>query len=343
MVYSVEEPVVSERAVVATPDSALRADLRTPGESRYYRRVVGNDLDEALAFFTPGYDLRSPQLRRTGPSSRWDFAGVGDERISMRSSHLGADLRSSSRNDDDVIVAWIRGGRSTIQHAGTSTTLRRGVPVVLPFGEHYDLHHLDIAISLVQIDRSFVAGIAGDDDFAFDPVREPDPAGLRRWTDVVRRLTPRFLDVRNGMTDIERRDIAEELARTAISAFPRQHAWSSVIRGTGPEHDRVRRAIEYVHAHAKDAIGTTEIAEAAGLSARGLQQSLRRHLDLTPGDFLRSVRLDGAHGDLRRAERAVTSVADIARAWGFGHLGRFSASYRERFGVLPSETLRGRG
>jgi transcriptional regulator GlxA family with amidase domain len=108
----------------------------------------------------------------------------------------------------------------------------------------------------------------------------------------------------------------------------------------GPEVDRVRRAVDFVHANAHLPIGTTEIAAAAGLSARGLQQSFRRHLDQTPGDLLRTVRLENAHDELVRAEPGSTTVAEVARSWGFGHLGRFSASYRERFGVLPSDTLR---
>ncbi|WP_363094775.1 helix-turn-helix domain-containing protein, partial [Pseudonocardia sp. 73-21] len=40
------------------------------------------------------------------------------------------------------------------------------------------------------------------------------------------------------------------------------------------------------------------------------------------------------------ADPARRSVADIASHWGFTHLGRFAAAYRERYGCVPSETLR---
>jgi AraC-like DNA-binding protein len=43
--------------------------------------------------------------------------------------------------------------------------------------------------------------------------------------------------------------------------------------------------------------------------------------------------------DLRLADPVRTTVADAARAWGFSHLGRFSAAYAARFGEYPSETL----
>lgn len=32
------------------------------------------------------------------------------------------------------------------------------------------------------------------------------------------------------------------------------------------------------------------------------------------------------------------SVTDFATKWGFFHLGRFSQQYRQRFGILPSQT-----
>ncbi|MDY0913677.1 helix-turn-helix domain-containing protein [Rathayibacter festucae] len=39
------------------------------------------------------------------------------------------------------------------------------------------------------------------------------------------------------------------------------------------------------------------------------------------------------------ADPARTTVADIARDWGFTRLGRFSGAYAARFGEYPSRTL----
>ncbi len=244
--------------------------------------------------------------------------------------------------DDAFLVAWLRSGTSTISYAGHTVDLLPGVPVVLPFADTYRLHHRDIGLNLVHLDRDFLRSVAGEDDFTFEPLKRPSAEGLRAWQSVVKAYSPTWLDVEHRMTDVDRRDVAEAFASAALRAFPRRQRWVSSVTGTGPEHARLRRALEYVHEHAREPIGTTEIAEAAGLSARGLQQSLRRHLDQTPGDLLRSVRLDGARHELLQADRDATSVADVARAWGFGHLGRFSATYRSRFGELPSESLRSR-
>jgi AraC-like DNA-binding protein len=59
--------------------------------------------------------------------------------------------------------------------------------------------------------------------------------------------------------------------------------------------------------------------------------------------YLRDVRLHRVHADLISADADSETVAHIARRWGFLYLGRFAATYREKFGQTPSDTLRGPG
>lgn len=339
---SIDTRQLATAAPSAVPTSPELVDEGGRSDTRYFRRIVGSDVDQALAFFGSDYDFRAPSVRRTRQDTRWDFAGVGDDRMSLRSTRFLVDLRSESRTDDEFLVAWMRSGQGTITHAGESFDLEVGVPVVLPFAEAFELHHRDIAMNLVHLDSAFVRALVGDDDFTFESMRRPTAEGMRAWQSVVREHSATWLDVDHELPGAAQRDIAEAFANAAIAAFPQRSRWHATVTGNGPEHARLRLALEYVHEHAREPIGTPEIAAAAGLSPRGLQQSLRRHLDQTPGDLLRSVRLDGARADLVRGARDEVSVADVARAWGFGHLGRFSATYRARFGELPSESLRSR-
>jgi len=95
----------------------------------------------------------------------------------------------------------------------------------------------------------------------------------------------------------------------------------------------VGRAIAYMEEHLADPISVADIAEAARLSARGLQEAFRRVLGETPTHYLRRMRLDAARADLQRRERTDgATVAQIARRWGFSHLPRFATYYRETFG-----------
>jgi AraC-like DNA-binding protein len=104
----------------------------------------------------------------------------------------------------------------------------------------------------------------------------------------------------------------------------------------------IRRAMELIHDDPTAPWTTTALAGAVHVSVRSLQEGFKRAVGQTPTAYLRSVRLDGAHDDLRRAGRGELAVEEAALRWGFFHGGRFAAVYRERFGETPSETLRRR-
>ncbi|GAA4832700.1 AraC family transcriptional regulator [Kitasatospora terrestris] len=105
----------------------------------------------------------------------------------------------------------------------------------------------------------------------------------------------------------------------------------------------LRRATAYCAEHAHEPVSVSDIAQAARVSPRTLREGFRTHLDTTPLAYLRRVRLDRAHHDLTAvaAGHATGTVTDIACRWGFTHLGRFSADYRQAYGHPPSATLRG--
>jgi transcriptional regulator GlxA family with amidase domain len=102
----------------------------------------------------------------------------------------------------------------------------------------------------------------------------------------------------------------------------------------------LRRSVSFIHENADGDIGLSEIAAAANLTPRAVQYMFRRHLGVTPMEYLRRVRLDRAHRDLQAANPAVDTVNSIAGRWGFAHAGRFSVAYRRVFGLSPRATLR---
>jgi AraC family ethanolamine operon transcriptional activator len=82
-----------------------------------------------------------------------------------------------------------------------------------------------------------------------------------------------------------------------------------------------------------------DLCEALGTSWRALDSGFREVYGISPGSYLRIVRLHGVRRALRAADPAGTSVTDIATGWGFFHFGRFSGEYRRLFGEAPSDTL----
>jgi AraC-like DNA-binding protein len=110
--------------------------------------------------------------------------------------------------------------------------------------------------------------------------------------------------------------------------------------GPLPAPRAIRRAIEALHADPQRPWTSALLAETAGVSVRSLQDGFQRYVDTSPMRYLKDLRLDRVHDDLGAADPDRETVAQVASRWGFLHLGRFAAAYRERFGVRPSESLR---
>ena len=90
-----------------------------------------------------------------------------------------------------------------------------------------------------------------------------------------------------------------------------------------------------------ESINVLELAQIAGVPLRQLQQGFKTYTGMSPAQWLRLRRLNGARRELLSS--AQTTVAEVAMNWSFWHLGRFSHSYRALFKELPSETLRRSG
>ncbi|MES2548539.1 MAG: AraC family transcriptional regulator [Pseudomonadota bacterium] len=107
-----------------------------------------------------------------------------------------------------------------------------------------------------------------------------------------------------------------------------------------PRPRHLRQAESYIEAHLDQQITLEDLAQAAGISPRGLQLAFREYRSTTPLGYWREARLARAHADLLAAPRG-TRVTDIAMRWGFTHFGRFSELYRARYGLSPRDTLKG--
>ncbi|MFI5610091.1 AraC family transcriptional regulator [Amycolatopsis sp. NPDC051903] len=167
-------------------------------------------------------------------------------------------------------------------------------------------------------------GVAIRTGIALDP---------RPW-DAVTRFVVREVLPHRLLTAPMATSVAQLVAVAALESFggpapARRHRNAAAV---------VRRACEYLEAHAGADIGLLDIAAAAGVAPRTLQDHFRARLGTSPTARLRQVRLERVHAELLAGE--ATSVAEVAKRWGFGNLGRFAADYRRTFGTAPSADLR---
>ena len=120
------------------------------------------------------------------------------------------------------------------------------------------------------------------------------------------------------------------------------HQYSDALHGpeTGCAGHLVTRVIDAIHAEPQRPYTVYGLAQIADLNPRFLRYEFHRRVGIPPMAYVRHVRLARAHADLLAADPAETTVAEVARRWGFARTSRFEAQYQARHGSLPSETLR---
>lgn len=209
----------------------------------------------------------------------------------------------------------------------------------------------DIRMAQIRMTRSAVdrvaAELVGDDrdtgSVRFDLARPLTEAKAQHWKRLMQYVTS---DVAMNPAAHDSPLILQQVFRlvvaTALETFPNTTLTDDrhPVAGTAPAV--IRRAVAFIEERAADDIDLADVAEAAHVGPRALQRAFRSALDTTPLGYMRTVRLQRAHDELRVADPTDgTTVAGVAARWGFGHPGRFAAEYRRRFGRSPGDTLRG--
>jgi AraC family ethanolamine operon transcriptional activator len=103
--------------------------------------------------------------------------------------------------------------------------------------------------------------------------------------------------------------------------------------------DVVARARAHLLAHLDEPLTVADLCRVLRVSRRTLQNCFNEVLGLSPVAYLRAIRLNGARRDLKAADPLACQIQDVAAKWGFWHMGRFAAYYRQMFGEPPSATL----
>ncbi len=97
---------------------------------------------------------------------------------------------------------------------------------------------------------------------------------------------------------------------------------------------------DQVYAHMYGTISIVSLAKQYNVTERTLQNSFQSLFGFTPTNFIRQMKLNLVYRDLRHATAEYETVSNIARKWGFIHMGHFSRHYKELFNENPSHTLK---
>lgn len=164
----------------------------------------------------------------------------------------------------------------------------------------------------------------------------------RYWAQLMRMTYREATAPESGLgSPLIRAHLVRTLTTAALTVFPNSIMTSQYLRDSGQVGPTtLRRAVAHMYAHCAQPLTLTQIAAAAGVSARALQNAFSRHYGVTPMRYLRGIRLEQAHRELKAADPVYgDTVTKIARRWGFSNPSRFALLYRHAYGDHPRTTL----
>lgn len=183
-------------------------------------------------------------------------------------------------------------------------------------------------------------GIEVDNPIVFELPLDLDTTVGRQWLSLVEGLShqldsPELL----ALHPLVAAPMAECLMSGLLVAS--QHDYRSRLYDPKPAlPGTVRLAIDYLEARAQDPVTVVDVAKHVGVSVRALQVGFQNSLGTTPMRQLKMIRLQRVRKDLLNADPQFEGVTEVARRWGFVHVGRFAGEYKAMFGVSPSSVLR---
>ncbi|OIH94492.1 AraC family transcriptional regulator [Curtobacterium sp. MCBA15_001] len=313
----------------------------TDDRARVHDETRSDDIETARDFLVGAYDADEWRADTTAQPFGFRYSAVGDSAMTLRAIRFDGHLEGVMVPTTDFVVQWVTRGTGFIGEGDDRIVSEVGRPQLWP-QQGATFTYRDYDQRLVQINRASLEELAGERGVEagrvhLDHTVRPDDRAMQIWRNTVALISHTVMD--RQASPLLQAEMGRLGALALLELYPLVTA-SLPGELLLPRNAHIRRAVEYVHEHAHQPITSTDLAEVAALSLRALQQAFQRQLGVSPNGYIRQVRLDRVRDALVQGDPATTSIADVARTWGFAHAGRFSAAYLERHGEYPRTTLR---
>ena len=140
-------------------------------------------------------------------------------------------------------------------------------------------------------------------------------------------------------------DVNELLIRMKNLISVRKRLWEKLSKTDGIlidnlqlnsiDDDFLQKVFKTIDEHIDDTLFTVEgLSKSLGFSRSQLHRKLKALLNKSPNQLITEVRLNTAY---KMLQNMTGNVSEVAYSVGFSNLSYFSRSFRQKFGMAPSE------
>ena len=100
------------------------------------------------------------------------------------------------------------------------------------------------------------------------------------------------------------------------------------------ENEIIRRAQQYINAHIREKLSVPLVARKADVSPSYLTALFHKHLQISPGEYIRRIKLQESKQMIREGNMNFTEIAEALQ---YSTVHHFSRQFKEKFGITPTE------
>jgi AraC-like DNA-binding protein len=316
--------------------------------AQIYRRA--KDKAEAAQAISRVYLPTRLDLLDRAPSLNMELAGIRLGGVTAGRLSFGRNLRIATGDAQNIHVNVSLQGEA-VSRSGTADPVATaaGQAAVFPPGQPAsilwaaDCVQLCLMVPQANVDAELerLLGRSIHKPLRFEPKIDLTCRPGRGWRSALQYVLTELKDP-SGVADhpIAARHVESLLLDGLLLSQPHNYTDAVTRCMTHGLVTPVARAVELLQERPEEPWTTARLASAVHMSVRSLQKGFSRDYDMSPMAYLRYVRLRRVRAALADATLGATTIQSVATKFGFLHLSRFSAYYRNAFGENPSETLK---
>ena len=128
--------------------------------------------------------------------------------------------------------------------------------------------------------------------------------------------------------------LLQELLITLLREAEKPGAKAQVPHFANNENEIIRKAQQFISSQVREKLSVPVVAQSIGVSASYLTALFHKHLQISPGEYIRRIKLQESKQMIREGELNFTQIADTLQ---YSTVHHFSRQFKEKFGITPTE------
>lgn len=128
--------------------------------------------------------------------------------------------------------------------------------------------------------------------------------------------------------------LLSQLLLTLLRQVPAVQSALQSTAALNGENEIIRKAQQYVAGHVFERLSVPSLAESCEVSPSYLSFLFQKHLQISPGEYIRRIKLQQSKLMIREGHQNITQIAEALQ---YSTIHHFSRQFKEKFGISPTE------